>query len=237
MSAMKWHTSSLQSPYATPSGLRDYKAKLCTKQEEVVQKLFVDDELTTDEVSIPPTELPQDQTAYKKEMQNSVGNVEKGDGMMKEDEPVGPFLQVPERESVIFFSAGKTLFRDPRFKNPERTEHKEHSSEESLPKLQQSCQIRAAVQSQTVTTDLLTQKTGAINPAVAMLRKRLPPLEELRLDEEVATYTSVPVPTVSGFHTPRPRCGNPLATLLHFEESSRFVPICFDMSLDCPHER
>lgn len=48
-----------------------------------------------------------------------------------------------------------------------------------------------------------------------MLRKRLPPFEELRLDEEVATYT-----VSTRFLPPRPRCGNPLAAMLHFEESS-----------------
>lgn len=53
-----------------------------------------------------------------------------------------------------------------------------------------------------------------------MLRKRLPPLEELRLDEEVATYTSVCLSASTGFLPPRPRCGNPLAAMLHFEESS-----------------
>lgn len=53
-----------------------------------------------------------------------------------------------------------------------------------------------------------------------MLRKRLPPFEELRLDEEVATYTSMCVSAATGFLPPRSRCGNPLATMLHFEESS-----------------
>lgn len=55
---------------------------------------------------------------------------------------------------------------------------------------------------------------------MAMLRKRFPPLEELRMDEEVATYTAVSVPAALGFIPPRPRCGNPLASILHFEESS-----------------
>lgn len=65
---------------------------------------------------------------------------------------------------------------------------------------------------------------------MALLRKRLPPLEELRMDEEVATYTSVSVATAPGFVPPRPRCGNPLASILHMEESSRFVPIGLDLS-------
>ena len=68
--------------------------------------------------------------------------------------------------------------------------------------------------------DLITKKSRGLSPAVALLRKRLPPLEELRLDEEVATYTSVSVSTAPGFVPPRPRCGNPLASILHFEESS-----------------
>ncbi|XP_033824792.2 uncharacterized protein troap isoform X2 [Periophthalmus magnuspinnatus] len=232
MSAMKWHTSSKQSPYATIPRLRGYNANLCTKQEDVVQKLFVEDEQTTDEVTIPSTELLQDQTNCKDKLHSPVKNEENEDGSMKEDEQVvGPFLPAPERESVIFFSAGKKLFRDSRFKKPETTSHKQYGPEEALPVLLQSCH------SQTVTKDFLTLKTGVMNPTVAMLRKHFPPLEELRLDEEVATYTSVSVPTVSGFHPPRSRCRNPLATMLHFEDSTRFVPICLDMSPDSPHER
>lgn len=67
-------------------------------------------------------------------------------------------------------------------------------------------------------SDAIVQKSCVVSSAVAMLRKRFPPLEELRLDEEVATYTSVLAAT--GFLPPRPRCGNPLAAMLHFEESS-----------------
>lgn len=69
-------------------------------------------------------------------------------------------------------------------------------------------------------TDVSAQKSCGLSPAVALLRRRLPPLEELRMDEEVATYTSVSVSAPSGFLPPRPRCGNPLATVLHFEELS-----------------
>uniref|UniRef100_A0A8C4F8Q9 Uncharacterized protein n=1 Tax=Dicentrarchus labrax TaxID=13489 RepID=A0A8C4F8Q9_DICLA len=68
--------------------------------------------------------------------------------------------------------------------------------------------------------DHIVQKTCSLSPAVAMLRKRLPPLEELRMDEEVATYTSASVLATPGFLPPRPRCGNPLASILHFEEAS-----------------
>lgn len=70
--------------------------------------------------------------------------------------------------------------------------------------------------------DLILQK----RPAVALLRKRLPPLEDLRMDDEVASYTSIPPP---GFLPHRPRCGNPLAAMLHFEEStvSIWLSSCF----------
>uniref|UniRef100_A0A3Q1J535 Uncharacterized protein n=1 Tax=Anabas testudineus TaxID=64144 RepID=A0A3Q1J535_ANATE len=114
-----------------------------------------------------------------------------------------PFIQAPERESVIFFSTGKKL-----------------SFEHFL-----------ALQLLHFNfTDVILQKTCAMSPAVALLRKRLPPLEELRMDEEVATYTSVSVSDAHGFLPPRPRCGNPLATILHLEESTTFVPIGFDLS-------
>lgn len=58
-----------------------------------------------------------------------------------------------------------------------------------------------------------------------MLRKRFPPLEELRLDEEVATYTSASVGAPPGFAPLRPSCGNPLASILHFEESTVSVAL------------
>lgn len=58
-----------------------------------------------------------------------------------------------------------------------------------------------------------------------MLRKRFPPLEELRLDEEVATYTSTSVGAPPGFAPLRPSCGNPLASILHFEESTVSVAL------------
>lgn len=78
----------------------------------------------------------------------------------------------------------------------------------------------------------MIRKSPSLNPAVALLRKRLPPLEELRMDEEVATYTSMSVPVTPGFVPPRPRCGNPLASMLHFEESSVSIPLVY---ITLPH--
>lgn len=73
-------------------------------------------------------------------------------------------------------------------------------------------------------TDQIFPKPCVLSSPVAMLRKRLPPLEELRMDEEVATYTTISVSAAPGFLPHRPRCGNPLASVLHFEESSVSAP-------------
>lgn len=82
--------------------------------------------------------------------------------------------------------------------------------------------------------DLIVQRSCALNPAVAMLRKRLLALEELRLDEEVASYTSAPDPDAPGCLRPRPRCGNPLASILLSKESSVSTPptVCRKISIN-----
>lgn len=167
-----------------------------------------------------------------------------------------PFIQAPQRDSVIFFSTGKKLLRVPRFERQEDWTLQEQDcagptqarqllpAEEETTKESGPTSRPAAAQTQlhkgngyssrryftftlkTLDCDSLTspvsdsivQKSCVVSSAVAMLRKRLPPLEELRLDEEVATYTSVLAAT--GFLPPQPRCGNPLAAMLHFEESS-----------------
>uniref|UniRef100_A0AAV2LYH0 Uncharacterized protein n=1 Tax=Knipowitschia caucasica TaxID=637954 RepID=A0AAV2LYH0_KNICA len=231
MSVMRWQTLSQQSPYGSTLGFRNYKENICTNKEEVVQKLFVEDEQTPDEEAV--TELFQDHTTHKQETQSPVRDEEAEDDLMKEDDrAVGPFVQALQRESVIFFSTGKKLFRDHHFKKTEKKE-KEPWLEE-VPVLHQKCLTSALGQS--VTKDQ-TQKTNVMNPARPTQQKPLPPLEELRLDEEVATYTSTFVPSMPRFHAPQPRCGNPLATLLHFEEATKFVPISLDMSPVSPLER
>lgn len=174
-----------------------------------------------------------------------------------------PFIQAPQRESVIFFSTGKKLLRAPRFEQrPAGSAHLQQpdlfsaEQKEVLPAHEEkpavsgpTCRTAPSVQhrgdtdishccwsfvlhtdTQTErwwmwmwlfpTAELIVQKPCALSSAAALLRKRLPPLDELRMDEEVATYTSVSVLTASGFRPPRPRCSNPLAALLHFEDSS-----------------
>lgn len=233
MSAMKWHTMSQQSPYAITPGLKSSKANLCPKQEELVQRLFDDqDEQTTEQGFEPQTESLPDQTSptkahNKEKMQSTEGTEEEEEGRLEQDERVvgQPFIQQSERESVIFFSAGKRVFRDARFKKPEIwANNEQRGPKETLLVLQQSYRTNSAYQN--LPKDILVQKTGAVNPALAILRKRYPPLEELHLDNEVATYNAV-----SGVCPLRPRCENPLASILLSDDSMRFAPISSDMPL------
>ncbi|XP_035014882.2 uncharacterized protein LOC118110862 isoform X2 [Hippoglossus stenolepis] len=249
MSAMKWHLSTQQSPYANTPGLRSCKTNLQPHQEEIVQRLFDDqEELNTDE-DLETQALPVQALSTKPHCEEKGESSRTNTSEDEEDEDeeeqrvagVQLFLQEPQRQSVIFFSTGKTLLRAPRFEkqdsSSDQDQHVPVSSdqrnvlplhEETSSVSEPTCRINTSVKS--LHRDLITQKSRGLSPAVALLRKRLPPLEELRMDEEVATYTSVSVSTAPGFVPPRPRCGNPLASILHFEESSRFVPIGFDLS-------
>ncbi|GAA6222820.1 uncharacterized protein LOC108876374 [Lates japonicus] len=252
MSAMKWHLSTQQSPYAGTPVLRSSKTNLQPHQEqEIVQRLFdePDDEQNTNvtdkdpetQAEQLPVQASSTKTRCEEKAETSRANTSEDEEREQEQRIVGgqPFIQAPQRESVIFFSTGKKLFRAPRFEKQESSSdqhgpvpsqqrkvlpvHEEMSSVS-----EQTCQINLPVQS--LHRDIIVQKSCGLSPAVALLRKRLPPLEELRMDEEVATYTSVSVPDAPGFLPPQPRCENPLVSILHFEESSRFVPIGFNLS-------
>ncbi|KAL6119731.1 uncharacterized protein ACO6RY_04248 [Pungitius sinensis] len=235
MSAVRWHPSTQPSPY----GLRSGKANLQPRQEEIVQRLFDDQE---DEQSPNVTEkdpevqaepiLTRSHCAEEPEVCGVTGiGVKEGQQRIVGGQP---FFQAPHRESVIFFSTGKTLSRAPIFEKQESTaRHKQHGPLlpahkevplESVP----TCGVDLPVPR--LHSDLVVQRICAPCPAVATLRKRFPPLEELRLDEEVASYTSLSVSAAPGFLPPRPRCGNPLASILHSKEAFTFVPIGFDPS-------
>ncbi|XP_070825257.1 uncharacterized protein troap [Chaetodon trifascialis] len=237
MSAMKWHQSS---PYGSTPGLRHCKTNLQPCQEEVVQRLFEDQEdeqstnVTDGDPETQAEELPVQATTTKSCCEEKAETSRANSSKDEEQRIVGgqPFFQAPQRESVIFFSTGKSLLRVARFEQQSSAHHEQHglalseqrkvlpAHKETSSVSEPTRQINPSVQS--LHRDLIVQKT--------MLRKRLSALQELRMDEEVATYTSVSVPDAPGFLPPRPRCGNPLASTLIFEESSRFVPIGCDLS-------
>ncbi|XP_041712753.1 mucin-5AC isoform X2 [Coregonus clupeaformis] len=81
---------------------------------------------------------------------------------------------------------------------------------------------------------IIIPKSGALSSAAALLRRRLPPLQELRLDEEVATYTSSPAPPWSSIATIscplQTRCGNPVAAALYLQDYTSFRSIILDPS-------
>ncbi|XP_055366269.1 uncharacterized protein troap isoform X2 [Betta splendens] len=247
MSAMKYHLST-QPSSCVRLGLKSCRPELQLKQEEVVQRLFDDQEdeqtpnVTEKDPKTQAEQLPAHHSATTGHCEDNVetsrANTSKDEADEEEQErpAVGgqPFLQAQGRESVIFFSTGKKLVRVPRMESQERSSHQDQcgpdSSEQRTSKLPEeilsvgvpTCPLKPAVHS--LHRDLILQ-----NSPVALLRKRLPPLEELRMDEEVATYTSSSAPAAPGFVPPRPRCGNPLAAVLHFEESTKFVPVSFDL--------
>ncbi|XP_055786899.1 uncharacterized protein LOC129860500 [Salvelinus fontinalis] len=82
---------------------------------------------------------------------------------------------------------------------------------------------------------IIIPKSGALSSAAALLRRRLPPLQELRLDEEVATYTTTsPAPPCSSMATSswpvQTRCGNPVAAALYLQDYTSFRSIILDPS-------
>ncbi|XP_059189011.1 uncharacterized protein troap [Centropristis striata] len=237
MSAMKCYRSAQQSPYGATPGLWSCKTNIQPQQEEIVQRLFddqEDDESTNVTEKHPETraeQLPVHVTATQSHCEEKVevSRVSEDDEEEEKEQRVGggqPFLQAAQRESVIFFSTGKTLLRAPRFEKQESSARQEQPGHEEVSSVS-VCPVKPV---HSLHRDLIVQKSCALSPAAALLRKRLPPLEEFLLDEEVASYTSVSILAAPGFLPPRPRCGNPLASMLHFEESSRFVPIGFDLS-------
>ncbi|KAF3860382.1 hypothetical protein F7725_000637 [Dissostichus mawsoni] len=212
------------------------QTNLKPQKEEIVQRLFDDQEegQSTHVADKRAEQLPTQNATAKAhdEVNVEASGVSTDKDEEEEQRIVGrqPFFQAPQRDSVIFFSKGKTLLRAPRFEKQESSVRQEEHGpvlpvhEETRPV--SACQINPA---QSLHKDLISQKPSTLSSAVALLRKRLASLEELRMDEEVAYYGSV-APCLL---PPRPRCGNPLAYTLHFQESFTFVPIGFDLLSGC----
>ncbi|XP_024232117.1 uncharacterized protein LOC112216381 isoform X4 [Oncorhynchus tshawytscha] len=254
-------------PYAgSPrlGGPQGHSGDLETCKEEVVQTLFkeTEEEEQTDGVVLDqdPAETRADQQLAKEEKQSNTG------GRLQ------TFFQAPHRESVIFFSTGKKLYRaapaheqeSPVAGFLERGGPMEHcaaggqeamhllplhpelvrASAPEIPEVTAAatdltrltnlsafvplCQPRGRTQSQ-FAGSIMFSKSSALSSATALLRRHLPPLKELRLDEEVATYTS-PAPTPSSTWPLQTRCVNPVAAALHLQDYTFFRPIILDPS-------
>ncbi|KAM9751173.1 uncharacterized protein troap isoform 1-T2 [Menidia menidia] len=239
MSAMKWHQPTQQSPYGTPAPMSSRSNIQPHQEQEVVQRLFDDPEdepstNVTDKAAAPQAEeFPLQPSSNKHLCEGDTSRTSSDD----DDDDEQKTYEAPPRESVIFFSTGKKLLRAPRFENLKSAALQDQPGAVWAQQRGEPTGL-SNPSFQCLNTELILQKSCSLNPAMAMLRKRLPPLEELRMDEEVATYTAVSIPATPGFVPPRPRCGNPLASILHFEDSTRFVPIDCDVSSSPPlHER
>ncbi|XP_058266886.1 uncharacterized protein troap [Hemibagrus wyckioides] len=130
-----------------------------------------------------------------------------------------PFIQAPHRQSVIVFSSGQKLL--PR--NGASIQTSQHAAQ-LQPFADQTSRSQSELNSRTDRTaspgKQCKTKASSVSLAVCALRRRLPPLEEMFLDEECAMYTS----RQRSWPT-QPRCYNPVASTLLFQDSTCFVPI------------
>lgn len=240
LSSMRSLHSAHRTPYAGTSrlrGLQGINKDLETQKEEVVQRLFEDPEEeeqavigTKSEPEKPADQKPQYASPTKLKVEVNRNHHDEKKVPISKDQP---FFQDPNRESVIFFSTGKKLFRPAPVQLGQHGPSSASVINQDRPlESNQTFQINPSVLNHP--RDVVAQKTSSLSSAAALLRRRLPPLEDLRLDEEVTTYTSALVPAFPAFHPPRPRCGNPLASVLLFKDSSTFVPIIYDGTVTFP---
>lgn len=246
LSSMRHH-SALRTPHTGNSrlwGLKGISKDPETQNEKVVQKLFEDSEEdqavigTNSEPKTPADPQPQYASPTTLKVEANRNDQDEKKVPISKDQP---FFQAPNRESVIFFSTGKKLFR------PAPAQEQEYPSvqlDQRGPSLASVNNQDRPFESNQIQTSQINpsvrnhpkdaHKTSSLSSAAALLRRRLPPLEDLRLDEEVATYTSTLVPAFPAFHPTRPGCGNPLASVLLFKDSSTFVPIIYDGEVTSP---
>ncbi|XP_060750420.1 uncharacterized protein troap isoform X2 [Tachysurus vachellii] len=130
-----------------------------------------------------------------------------------------PFIQAPHRQSVIVFSSGQKLLPQ----NGASIQTSQHAAQLQLFS-DQTSRSQSGLNSETDRPvspgKQCKTKASGLNLAVFALRRRLPPLEEMFLDEECAMYTS----RQQSWPTQH-RCYNPVASTLLFQDSTCFVPI------------
>ncbi|KAK6308477.1 hypothetical protein J4Q44_G00217480 [Coregonus suidteri] len=252
--SMRRLLSAHQTPYSgSPRlrGLQGHNRDLETCKEEVVQRLFKEtedqeEEERTDGVALDqdPAETRADQQLAKEEEQSNTGGrlqtffqaphresviffstgkkLHRAAPAHEQESPVAGFLERGAR------AAGAQEAMDSLPLQPEL----DRASAPEIP------EVTAAVSDLTRLTNLsafvpLSQprgsimfpKSGALSSATALLRRRLPLLKELRLDEEVATYTSSPALPPSSSWPQQTRCGNPVAAALYLQDYASFQPI------------
>ncbi|XP_062314553.1 uncharacterized protein troap isoform X2 [Osmerus eperlanus] len=232
--SMRKLMSAHRTPRAGPPSLRGLQGHTKDK-EEVVQRLFkeTDQEQAEEEIrdqdtgaDQPPQQTCTTESSQSQPLAGQSRSLEDGEAERSGD--VGqPLFQAPHRESVIFFSTGKLLLRSAPEQGTSAAASQQLPSvcpdsppgpdtpSASLP-AGQSNQRRGVV-----------QKAGALSSTAALLRRRLPPFEEMQLDGEVATYAHAPPSSSCSLQR---RCGDPVASYLHWQDYTSFVPVIDDPS-------
>ncbi|XP_029483729.2 uncharacterized protein LOC115105632 isoform X2 [Oncorhynchus nerka] len=247
-------------PYAgSPrlGGLQGHSGDLETCKEEVVQTLFkeTEEEEQTDGVVLDedPAETRADQQLAKEEKQSNTGGRlqtffqaphresviffstgkkrHRAAPAHEQERPVAGFLErggpmehcaAGGQESMHLLPLHPELDRASAPEIPEDTAAATDLTRlTNLAAFVPLCQPRGSI---------MFPKSGALTSATALLRWRLPPLKELRLDEEVATYTTSPALPPSSSWPLQTRCGNPVADALHLQDYTCFRPIILDPS-------
>eukprot|EP00063_Salmo_salar_P027919 XP_014002754.1 PREDICTED: uncharacterized protein LOC106572797 isoform X2 [Salmo salar] len=262
--SMRRLLSAHRTPYAgypRLGGLQGHSGDLETRKEEVVQRLFkeTEEEERTDGVGLDqdPAETRADQQLAKEEKQSNTGGrlqtffqdphresviffstgkkLRRAAPAHEQESPVDGFLE--RGGPMEHCAAGAQEAMDLLPLHPELG----RASAPEIP------EVTAAATDLTRFTNLsafgpLSQprgsimfpKSGALSSATALLRRRLPPLKELRLDEEVATYTTSPALPPSSSWPLQTRCGNPVGAALHLQNYTCFRPIILDPSSTSP---
>lgn len=207
---------------------------VCQEGEDVVQRLFEDQEQMDDD------QTGQDDVTSRQllnshqttEAQSTIKDNSDSNHCHTENEDkktVQPFIQAAHRGSVIVFSSSQRLgsdqsqdpLKNPGISGPLQLCLGQFTSHNALPL--QSGQSNGSQINPSLDQPKQSQsKAPAVKRPTAMssLRRRHTPLEEMFLDDECATYTSrlLSCPL-------QPRCGNPVAATLLLQESTCFLPI------------
>ncbi|XP_047663364.1 uncharacterized protein LOC113658360 isoform X3 [Tachysurus fulvidraco] len=200
------------------------------EQEEVVQRLFQEEpeheenelmEDSGDEVTSGQS-LQHHQSAeceLKHGGETETAETERYHSEKEKLPAAQPFIQAPHRQSVIVFSSGQKLLSQ----NGASIQTSQHAAQLQL-FTDQTSRSQSGLNSETDRPvspgKQCKTKASGLNLAMFALKRRLPPLEEMFLDEECAMYTS----RQQSWPTQH-RCYNPVASTLLFQDSTCFVPI------------
>ncbi|XP_061661323.1 uncharacterized protein troap isoform X6 [Syngnathoides biaculeatus] len=203
--------------------------KMTASRMKVVQTLFVEQEdglgPGNEEEQLPVLQASPIKSHCKDKVKmNTIwGNQEAQ--MIEEAQQSIPTLQ---RESVIFFPTGEKQLHFEKHESLTCQEQPSQEVSEGVVVCELVGHIKPA--SHNLHRD---QKALVTNTALALLPNSVSAIVDLRLDQEVAFYTSHSLVDVASFLPSQHRCRDPVAFLRHFEESTTFLPLSLTASSLC----